>query len=303
MLSDRGQAHAIGVLGLIIIGAAVVGGALMYEEVDEGYVGVEWYLGDVTETTYQPGPHFIHPLAGIQWVEVRPRTYTMSDSSGEGEKAQRQDAIVVQSVNGTTHRVDVTIRYRIHEESANQFVSEWHDEEQMERRLIRPTVRSQMRDEAAAIPTGIIYQATGRERLAEAARESLESEFSDQPIVLEAVQVRDVTLPSDYAQELEQREVAKAEIERREHEVEVERREAERKRIEAEANAEVIRVEGEAIRNNPEVLKLREIEAIKPTDKVIIGGGGGGIIVDVGGTSTSADRSQIENTTAEDIIG
>lgn len=273
-------AKATGVVLVALVILAAIGGVMAYEQVPEGHVGAERVFGDVTGAQYTPGPHIIAPWKGVQNVEVRPRTYTMSDTGGEGKKAARQDAIQVQSVNGTTHRVDVTIRYHVEPEHVDGFVTTWQDEKQMEHRLIRPTVRSQMRDEAAAIPTNIIYRAEGRERLAASAHEALTKEFAGEPIVLEAVQVREVTIPPDYQRELNKREVAKAEITRKEHEVEVEKREAKRKRIEAEANADVIAIEGEAIRENPEILKLRYIEAIDETDKVIVGGGDAPVILD-----------------------
>jgi len=229
----------------------------------------------------------------------------MSDTSGEGERSQKRDAIQVQSVNGTTHRVDVTIRYRIDADRADTFVTEWHRLKQAEERLIRPTVRSQMRDEAAAIPTNLIYKAEGRERLAQSAYDALESEFRDEALVLEAVQVREVSIPADYQKELNKREVAKAEVKRRQHEVQVEQQEAERKRIEAEANARVIEIEGQAIRDNPEILTLRYIEAIKDTDKVIIGGSNSAFILDAtdGGAAPDVNATNATNTTAAGIFG
>lgn len=303
MTTDRGQAYTITIAVAVVLAGIL--GVMAYEQVGEGHVGVERVFGDVTGNTYDPGPHFVMPWIGVQPVEIRPRTYTMSDVSGEGERSQQQDAIQVQSVNGTTHRVDVTIRYRVDAARASEFVTQWRTVNQAETRLIRPTVRSQMRDEAAAIPTNIIYRAEGRERLAKSAHDALVQEFEGEALILEAVQVREVSIPPDYQAELNRREVAKAEITRKKHEVEVERQEAERKRIEAEANADVIRIEGEAIRENPEILTLRYIEAIRPTDKVIIGGSGSPIILDAsqsGGTTTDGNATS-GNASATGIFG
>lgn len=303
--TDRGQAYLItGTLILLVIGGMLI---MSYEQVEEGHIGVERVFGDVTGETYDPGPHIKPPWIGVQNIETRPRTYTMSDTSGEGERSEQQDAIQVQSVNGTTHRVDVTIRYRIEGDQADEFVTQWQTVDQAETRLIRPTVRSQMRDEAAAIGTSIIYRAEGRTRLAESAHAALEQEFQGEALVLEAVQVRGVSIPADYQEELNRREVSKAEITRRQHEVEVERQEARRKEIEAQANADVIRIEGEAIRQNPEILQLRYIEAIRNNDKIIIGGGSGTpIILDGTGNGSGASpaaQNQTANTTASEVLG
>ena len=181
-------------VGLLVVTALVVG-VLAYKQVPEGHQGVTTEWGAVTGETLEPGAHWKTPVAqGVQSVEIRPRTYTMSATQGEGNRRQG-DAVTVQTVNGTTVDIDVTVRYRIAAESADTFVVEWNDVEQMEQRLIRPTIRSELRDEAAQVRTSNIYTSRGRELLAQAAREALSAEFDDEPVVLEAVQVRNVDLP------------------------------------------------------------------------------------------------------------
>lgn len=258
----RGQAM-IGVyvtLGVLLL--ALVMGALAYHQVPEGHIGVETEWGAVTGNLNDPGAHFKIPIMqGIQNVETRPRTYTMSDASGEGQKSTKQDAVVVQTVNGTTVRVDVTVRYRVDHTNADEFVSEWNNVDQMEQRLIRPTVRSELRDEAAAIQTSEIYTTNGREALASAAKEALESEFKDEPILLEVVQVRDVDLPQKIDAALDAKEVAKQRVQVEQERIQQERAKAEQKRIQAQADADVIEITGEALRDNPIVLRQRLIEA------------------------------------------
>lgn len=257
----------------VIIGVVLVGSfALSYTQVPEGHTGVEKELGAVTGNQYDAGAHLKLPWKSVKTIECRPRTYTMSDAEGEGQKGGRQDAVVVQSVNGTTHRVDITIRYHINCANSTSFVSEWNNEQQMEQRLIRPTVRSQLRDEASSIQTSRIYTANGRKKLQASATTVLTEQFGDQAVVLEAVQIRDVTLPKQYQKELTKKEKSKVKITRKRHEIEVEKKEAKRKRIEAQADADVIKIRGKALNNNPIVLRDRYIKAIKPTDKVITDG-------------------------------
>lgn len=305
--TDRGQALTITIAVALVI--ALMLGVASYEQVGEGHVGVERVFGDVTGATYDPGPHFVAPWVGVQNVEVRPRTYTMSDTEGEGEQAQRQDAIQVQSADGTTHRVDVTIRYRVDAAEADVFVTQWRQIPQLETRLIRPTVRDEVRAEAAAISQDLIWKKEGRERLSTAAHDALEREFAEEAIVLEAVQIRDVSVPPQLRDEYNKREVAQAEAIRKQHEIEVAKLEAERKREVARGNADVIAIEGQAIRENPQILTLRYIEAIKPTDKVIVAGGGAGqspIILDATGTrgvTASNGQSMTTPTNATAVLG
>jgi len=288
---------AVAVAVLLVVGG--IGVATSYEGVNEGYVGVEKKWSAVTGNTYEPGANWIMPIQdSIQHVEVRPRTYTMSDQSGEGEKSAQKDAVVVQTVNGTTVRVDVTVRYRVQEENASEFVEQWNTVKQAEHRLIRPTVRSQLRDEAAAIPTSKIYTSEGRERLADAAREALKVEFSGEAMVLEAVQVREVNLPDQYEKALTQKEVSKQQVKKKKYEVKKEQQEAKRKRIEAQADADVIKIKGKALKKNRVVLTQEYIQSIDNSDKVILATNDNGtpIILDTSGQKTTA------NTTASGTV-
>jgi regulator of protease activity HflC (stomatin/prohibitin superfamily) len=278
---------AVALVALVVL--AAIGGLLFYEQVPEGHMGVERELGAVTGNVHEPGPHWVMPWVTIQNVETRPRTYTMADTRGEGDEANRRDAVVVQSVNGTTHRIDVTVRYRIDAGASDEFVSEWNNEEQVEQRLMRPSVRSRLRDEAASIKTSEIYTSRGRELLAGAARDSLDAEAEDEPITIEAVQIREVTLPQDYQAELTEKENARVRIETKQNEVAVEREEARRKRIEAEADADVIRIRGEALRENPIFLEERRIEALEKGNTIYVprGTGSPAPVVDVTGNQTT----------------
>lgn len=157
----------------------------------------------------------------------------------------------------------------------------------MEQRLIRPTVRSQLRDEASSIPTSQIYTDSGRQKLQQSAQKALTEQFGSQAVVFEAVQIREVTLPKQYQKEFIKKENSKVKITRKENQIEVEKKEAKRKRIKAQADADVIKIRGKALKKNPIVLRDRYINAIKPTDKVITDGNQS-IIVDTQNKSSGA---------------
>lgn len=246
---------------LIVLGGIAV--VLSMQTVPAGHVGVEkGWAGDTTGNELEPGTHFINPLHGVQNVECRPRTYTMAHVKDEGE-VQRDDAVGVQSVNGTSHNVDVTIRYNVDcsDGAPTAFVNRWGDEDLMEDKLIRPDARSDIRDEASNIPFDTIYKKPGRELLAQTADSTIRSNFEDESVQLMAVKIRDVSIPENLQERLRDKEAAKVEVEKKEHEIKVEKREAERKRIEAEADADVTEIRGEALRNNPIVLQQDKINA------------------------------------------
>lgn len=275
--TDRGVWLRVGaavVAVMLVFG--LVGAYMSYKQVPEGHEGVTTEWGAVTGETLDAGAHWKIPvMQGIRDVETRPRTYTMSGQQGEGDKS-RADAITVKTVNGSSVDADLTVRYRINESEADQFVRDWNNERQMERRLIRPTIRSELRDEASDLQTtgdDAIYTRDGRQRLASTARDSLEEEFEDEPIVLEAVQVRNIDLPDKIDQTLDEKEQAKQQVQVEKERVEQERARAEQQRVEAQAEADVIETRGEALEENPIVLEARQIEAYDEGTMFVTEGG------------------------------
>jgi regulator of protease activity HflC (stomatin/prohibitin superfamily) len=297
------RAAAIGVGVLVVVGLLFGG----YHQVPEGHVGVKKSFGAVTGDELSPGAHIIVPVKdSVQDVEIRPRTYTMANTQGEGDRPSRADAVTVQTINGTTVEIDITVRYRVQQAGPSTFVTEWRTVGQAEQRLIRPSIRSRLRDEAAGIQTSEIYTSSGRERLGSAAQEKLESAFESEALVLEEVQVRDVDLPGSYDEALNEKEIAKQRVQKKQFEIQQARKEKERQEIRAEADARVIEIRGRALRENPIVLKQQYVKSIDASDKVILatdsdgtpiiletdgGGGGGGNVtsseVDITGNATT----------------
>lgn len=299
MPSVRQKAAAVG-LGLLLV-VSLMAGVLAYRQVPEGHAGVEKEWGAVTGTTLEPGAHWKVPvMTSVQGVETRPRTYTMSATEGEGEKS-RADAITVKTVNGSSVDVDVTIRYRINPSQADTFVEDWNREQQMEERLIRPTIRTVLRDEASSLQTtgtDAIYTQTGRAALEEAALGALREEFEDEPITLEAVQVRNINLPDQIDQTLDQKEQAKQQVEVEREKVRQEEARAEQKIVQAEADAEAIEIRGEALQENQVVLQQRYIEALKEGETIYVPTESGGLTLtrDVNGDVNTA--STVETNTS-----
>lgn len=265
------KAGAIGI-GLLLV-LSLIGGVMAYEQVEEGHEGVEKSWGAVTGNTLDPGAHLKVPIMqSVQSVEIRPRTYTMTNKEGEGQKSSA-DAISVKTVNGTSVGVDVTVRYRIDQSEADTFVQDWNNENQMEARLIRPTIRSDLRDEASDIQTTGstgIYTRGAREELAQTARESLAEEFSDEPIVLEEVQIRNINLPNSIDKTLEEKESAKQQVEVEQQKIQQDRAKKQQRIVQAQAEAEEIEIKGEALRENRIVLEQQKIQALENGEAIYV---------------------------------
>jgi len=214
----------------------------------------------------------------------------MSNTQGEGQK-DRADAIPVKTVNGSSVDVSVTIRYRINEDEADTFVEVWNNEPTLEEKLIRPTLKTVLRDEASGLETtgdDAIYTQEGRESLEETATEALEEKFSDEPVILEEVQIRDTVLPSGVQDKLNQKEEAKQQVQVELAQVQQQEAKAQQKIVRAEADAEAINIRGEALEENPVVLKDRYIQALENGNTVYVPTEDGGVTLtrETGGNQT-----------------
>ena len=282
-MSAKLKALAVGFAVLLVF--SLIGGVLAYEQVPEGHAGVEKNWGAVNGNIADSGAHWKMPvMTTLQPVETRPRTYTMSQTQGEGERAAA-DAVTVKTVNGSSVAVDITVRYRINNDEADQFVSDWNNEEQMEERLIRPTIRTVLRDEASRLQTtgdGSIYTQEGRQSLEETAVTALEKDFEDEPITLEAVQIRNIDLPDQIDQTLNEKEQAKQQVEVEQQKVQQEEAKKEQRIVQAEADAEEVRIaaqadanatriRGEALDEHPIVLEQQYIDALAEGETIYVG--------------------------------
>lgn len=260
--------------GLAIIAVILLVGLFFaYQQVPEGYSGVEKEWGAVNGEVLDPGANWIIPfMQSVQDVETRPRTYTMSKTVDEGVR-KGPDAISVKTVNGTSVDVDITVRYNVEKNNADSFVEEWNNVNQMERRLIRPTIRSVLRDEASSLETtgeNSIYTRDGRQSLQETAKAALSKEFKGQSIVLEAVQVRNIDLPSSIDQTLQEKEQAKQQVQVEREKIRQEEAKAEQNIVEARGDAEAINIRGKALSRNEIVLRQESIDAVKEAETVYV---------------------------------
>lgn len=257
------------VVAFLVIGA-LVGGVMAFERVDEGQTKVVKNKGAVTGDVLEPGWHFITPaVESTVTIPTRPQTYTMSHAAGEGENANRDDSVRVLTNDGLHVDIDVTVRYRVTQQDAPQFHEEYRDIDTAQTRLIRPTVRSVLRTEGGNLDVTEIYTGEGQTELKMAVEEALHEESEGTGVVIETVQIRNVRLPADYAESIEQKKVKQQKIEEAQYEIEVAEKQKERDIISAEAEAEQIRIKGEALSNNPEVLQLRYIEALQENENTI----------------------------------
>lgn len=262
-----------GVLALLLL-TAPVAGLLAWEPVEEGNVKVVKKWGATTGTVFEPGAHFVNPVSqSTSSLSVRPQSYTMSAQQSEGQ-VEGDDAIRVLTEDGLRVDIDVTVRYRVDASQAVGFYKNYRTLDTAEERLIRPSIRSVLRTEAGRLPVTEIYTGEGQTELKLAAEKELSEEFENDGLILEAVQIRNVELPAEYAKAVEQKEITEQRRQQKQSELEVEKLEADRKKIEAQGEADANRIVSESLTS--EVLAQQYIQKLDETDTVYIPVGGDG---------------------------
>ncbi|WP_280587749.1 prohibitin family protein [Halorubrum sp. Boch-26] len=258
----------------MILLTALVGGVLAWNPVEEGNVEVVKEWGDSTGEMLEPGAHWITPIKdSTAVVKTRPQQYTMANEAAEGAEA-RDDSVEVLTNDGVSVDVDVTVRYRVDTAQANTFYDEYKNVRQAEARLIRPTTQDVLRTEGGDIQTTQIYTGSGQNQMADAVTEALIAESEGTGLTIEAVQIRNIKLPSQYADAVEKKEVEKQNIEKKQNSIEVAKAEAERKRVEAQGQADANEIEAESLKGNPELVQVKYINALESNENTIYVGAG-----------------------------
>ncbi len=263
----------VAIVGLNVLRASFI-------SVDANEIGIEIVRGKV-QGTLNPGWHLISPIGGkVSKFSTRLQQTSMLRTAGEGDRAG-DDSIEVASSEGARMNVDLTIGYRLNKADAVQLFRTIRSEEDLRERVVRPGVRSVMRDVFA------LYKAkdaiTGsRGEIQGIVTSRLNEKFSKQGLTIETIDIREIYLPPTIQEQVDQSIAAEAAnqkvaIQRKQKETEAEtarlvaEKAAEQARIEAKgkADAAIITATGEADANrriaeslSPGLIQLRQIEAV-----------------------------------------
>jgi regulator of protease activity HflC (stomatin/prohibitin superfamily) len=177
-------------------------------------------------------------------------------------------AISIPSKEGLEIIVDVSIFYRVKSEKAVDIVKLLTTDYVWGTVIL--SIRSATRDVAGGMAVTELY-GTGREQLEQGIFNNLNPKFEKDGFVLEEVLIRDVAIPEQIKNAVESKQKTEQEMLQKETEVKKEKLEAERIIAEATgvaesklkvatAEAEAIRIQGQALRENPDVVQLRWVE-------------------------------------------
>jgi regulator of protease activity HflC (stomatin/prohibitin superfamily) len=131
------------------------------------------------------------------------------------------------------------------------------------RKLIRPTVREEVRTAASNYDINAIY-AENRSDFRNSVETDIKDDFEEFGFEVEKVQVRNIRLPDQVEEAIESKEAVQQEIGQKQNEIEREQLEKERKIIEAEGEAEQNEILDRSLTDK--VLVDRYIKALRSGD-------------------------------------
>jgi len=235
-----------------------------FVSVPAGHVGVIFDQGrGVLEEELDEGLHLKIPFWQQATVmDAKTQEYTMSTVEGEGVKLN-DDSIESRSNDGQVIWVDSTILYHIDKKEADNIKRSLGTKEEYNTKIVRPRAREVIRQIIAQY-NALDLVSEKRSEIVAVMNENLKEAYGKHDIILEEVVLRNVTYSKDFANAVEQKEVARQKIKTAEYQKEQATQLKEKRIIDAEGEAESIRLKGDALRNNPEVVQLEFINKLGP---------------------------------------
>jgi prohibitin 1 len=232
-----------------------------FTQVPAGHVGVVDFFGVVSDRTLPPGIQPVNPLARV----VKFSTQTK----------EHKEVMQVLSREGLTIGLEISALYRLNPDSAAEVYKTilGGDYEEI---ILVPQFRSISRAVTASFQASALYS-TERERLGVAIQSELAKMVSAKGIIIESTPLRNVSLPPQLTEAIEQKQRADQESQRMEFILTKEKQEADRKRIEAKGISDFQNIGARGI--SEQLLRWKGIEATEkisqsPNTKVVIIGSG-----------------------------
>jgi regulator of protease activity HflC (stomatin/prohibitin superfamily) len=236
-----------------------------FTQVPAGYVGVVDFFGIVSEKTLPSGINIVNPLANVVKFTIQTQ--------------EHKETMQVLSREGLTIGLEISVLYRLNPDSAGRVYKTVAGGD-YETIILIPQFRSISRAVTASFQASALYS-TERERLGVAIQEELAKTVAPRGVTIESTPLRNVALPTQLTEAIEQKQRADQESQRMEFILTKEKQEADRKRIEAKGIADFQAIVAAGI--SDQLLRWKGIEATEKlansqnTKVIIVGAGKDGL--------------------------
>jgi len=197
--------------------------------------------------TLYPGAHFLTPLAeNIVLFDTRDQLFTTGDiESAKADAKQAAEPLRVQAKEGLPVGLSITVRYRL--DSKHLDYIQANLPQPVERELVPAIVASAWRE---LVPNYTVREvfATKREEIRKKAADVITQKLAADGIVVKEVMLRDIQLPPEYAQGLQNLLLKEQQNDQMAVQTEIQEKQVRISELEAEATKaqQVKQAEGEA---------------------------------------------------------
>jgi regulator of protease activity HflC (stomatin/prohibitin superfamily) len=249
--TSRGQpARGFSTLIIALLVTAILlttlGAGLVFLQADQYGVVISAFQPNGYRTLpLGPGLHFIVPFfENVRAYSVARQTYTMSGTTGEGQ-VQGDDSIEARTKDGQQVYIDASVIYAIDPAHLINLHVTWQN--RFEDNVVRPVTRAAIRDAVSQFGVEEIVS-TKRTELEKTISDTIQKGLSDNNLIMSDFLLRNIRFSDQYAQAVEQKQIAEQQALQAKLVVEQKRQEAEQARQVAQgtADAAVISAKGAA---------------------------------------------------------
>ena len=271
-MENQGLPRTMVIVIVSLIFLVLFGSSIFYtiEPGEKGVIFRKFSGGLDKEKIYEQGFHVIAPWNTLHIYDVK-----------INETFEKMEVL---SENGLSIKIDLSFRYNpihnkigyLHDEIGRNYVE----------RIVKPEIRSVTREVIGNYLPEELYS-TKREAIEDEIETLTRAKVEPKYITLDAILIRDVTLPQTLRTAIEQKLKQEQEALEYDFKIQKARKEAERKEIEANGIAEFQKIVNRTI--TPQLLKWKGVEATQEISKsqnskvIVIGNGDGDLPIILGG--------------------
>lgn len=257
------------IVAVLAIGVIILIGTRFYKSVPAGHVAVATLFGEVQPEPYQEGLHIpVNPLYEWHLYDVRQKSHK------ETANVPSQDQLQT--------RVDVSVQFRLRNEDTPEILKSTGNTDDVIRVHLVPKLRSLLREQGKTVKRAEdFFTESTQDVLQSALLAGLHDYLQPKGVEVQAVLIRDISLPPFITKAIEAKKEREQEVEKQKAELERFRTEQQQKvaaaqaeraaaeeqaakrRVLADARAYEIERINTAIGDNPSYLKLQALETLK----------------------------------------
>jgi regulator of protease activity HflC (stomatin/prohibitin superfamily) len=256
------------IIAIVIVVVVLLGNPVRV--IPAGHVGVKDFFGNVSSSVLMPGVRVVFPFTRVVSMTIKTQ--------------EIKETAEVPSKEGLTMDLEGSLLFRLDPaKAADIYRTVGPNYQEI---AVIPQVRSAIREITASYEAKVLYSAE-RDKISNETFQLVQRMTKDRGIIVEAVLLRKIGLPTIVANAIQEKLRREQEAEQMKFVLQKEEQEAQRKRIEAQGVADFQRIVASGI--SPQLLEWKGIEATEKlalsqnTKVVVIGNPKSGLPIILGG--------------------